>query len=340
MTLTLLILVILIALIFEYINGLHDSPNIISTIASTKALSPKFALAYGTIFCFVGAFFETYVANTIARGIVDVNSVTLTVIACALFSAIIWNLTTWHYGIPSSSSHALIGGLLGASLVHSGINSIHTAIVLNKILIPMITSPLLGLGLSFILVIIIFNWFSYKINKDKLNPYLKKLQLLFSGLLAFGHGSNSAQKTMGIITLALFSTGFISKFHIPLWVVFVCALVMSLGTLLGGQKILNTMGNKIVKIKPIHGLAAEVSSSSIIIGASHLGVPISTTQVVSSSIIGAGTTFRKSTIKWDLIKNMVIAWFITIPTCLIISAIICFIAIKLEHPMLQVFRFL
>jgi len=327
MELTLLILVILVALAFEYINGFHDSANAIATVVSTKVLTPRIAVIYGAGLNFLGAFFGTHVAKTIGKGIVDAESVTQTVILCALLGAIIWNLITWYLGLPSSSSHALIGSLIGASIVHSGLNAVDLHGVINKVIIPMITSPVIGLIIGFLFMLFL-TWLFYKANPDRMNKHFRKIQLLSSGIMAFSHGSNDAQKTMGIITLALFTFGAIKEVSVPLWVIIICAFTMSLGTMGGGWKIIRTMGSKVIKLKPIHGFAAETSAAGIILTASHFGIPLSTTHVISTSIMGVGSTLRLSAVKWGLVGNIVMAWVITIPVCMGISGFLYFILSK------------
>lgn len=322
--LILLFLVIIAALVFEYINGFHDSANAIATVVSTKVLTPRRAVLFGAVLNFVGAFSGTHVAKTIGKGIVDVDSVTQLVILCALLGAIIWNLITWYYGIPSSSSHALIGGLIGASVMKAGIDVVHTKGVIESVVIPMITSPILGLVVGFLFMLLLL-WIFRKANPDKINKRFRKAQLFSSGIMAFSHGSNDAQKTMGIITLALFTFGFIKEVNVPLWVIFACALTMGMGTMAGGWKIIRTMGSKVIKLKPIHGFAAETSAAGVILTASHFGIPVSTTHIISTAIMGVGSTQNLSAVKWGLVGNIVMAWVLTIPICMIISGLIYFL---------------
>lgn len=336
MTLTILLLVVVIvaALVFEYINGFHDAANAIATIVSTKVLTPKRAIMFGASLDFLGAFFGTHVAQTIGGGIVKAGFITLEVIFCALLGAIIWNLITWYYGIPSSSSHALIGGLLGASIVHSGINSIQIHKLMAKVIVPMFTSPIIGLSVGFIFMLFLVRIF-YKANPDKINKKFRKLQLVSSGIMAFSHGSNDAQKTMGIITLALITAGVLAKpeaghdMSIPWYVILICACTMASGTMSGGWKIIRTMGTKVIKLKPIHGFAAETSAATVILTASHFGIPLSTTHVISTAIMGVGSTMRASAVKWGLVANIVWAWVLTIPTCMALSGTIYFILSKI-----------
>jgi len=329
-TTTVLIIIILLAVIFEYINGFHDSANAVATVVSTKALTPRRAIIYAAVLNLGGALLGTHVAKTIGGGIVDVSSVTQTVIACALIGAIIWNLFTWYFGIPSSSSHALIGGLMGAAMMHSGYKVVKIDGLVEKVLIPMVTSPMLGIFVGFS-VMLLFLWIFLKSNPEIVNRNFKKLQLISSGFLALSHGSNDAQKTMGIITLLLLSSGKITEMEVPLWVILLCAMTMAFGTMAGGWKIIKTMGSKIIKVKPIHGFAAEVSSASIILTASHFGIPVSTTHIISTSIMGVGSTMRASAVRWGIVGNIVTAWVVTIPACMFMSALSYIIVTKIVH---------
>lgn len=343
-TLILLILVIIIALIFEFINGFHDSANAIAMVVSTKALNPRYAIVYAAILNFIGALFGTHVAQTIGSGLVTHDSITQLVILSALLGAVIWNLFTWFLGFPSSSSHALIGGILGAAIAHKyclletkqdlilrmpafrlehpSLDVLNLNNIFYKILIPMFTSPVLGFIVGFAIIIILLNSF-HKMRPELLNKLFRKLQLISSGFLAFSHGSNDAQKTMGIITLSLMTYGLIKEnadFHIPIWVILTCALVMSMGTMSGGWKIIKTMSSKVVKMKPIHGFSAEMAASSIILTASHFGFPVSTTHIISTAIIGVGTVVKSNSVNWQIVKGIVTAWIFTIPVCMILSA--------------------
>ena len=327
-TMLLLLAVIISALVFEFINGFHDCANAIVTVVSTKVLAPKQAVLFGASLEFIGALTGTHVAKTIGAGIVNGEMVTLTVILCALLSAIIWNLFTWWLGLPSSSSHALIGGLLGATLVKAGSGAIHFKTLFEKVIIPMFTSPVFGFSVGFTVMLLIA-WFIYKIKArpDAVNKNFRKLQLLSSGLMALSHGSNDAQKTMGIITLALLAGGILKTtsagdFDIPIYVILACALTMACGTMNGGWKIIKTMGHKIIKLKPVHGFAAETTAAGLILTASHFGIPLSTTHVISTSIMGVGSTFHAHAVKWRIVGNIVIAWVLTIPVCVVISALI------------------
>lgn len=323
----LLIIVILVAFLFEYINGFHDAANAIATVVSTKVLTPRIALLYGAVINFLGAFFGTHVAQTIGNGLVDAQSVTQVVILCALLGAIVWNLITWLLGIPSSSSHAMIGGLFGAAIVHSGIGILKLSAILDKIIIPMIAAPILGIIIGFLFMLLLL-WIFNNAMPELVNRYFKKLQLVSAGFMAFAHGSNDAQKTMGIITLSLFAAGFLKDINVPIWVICACAFTISMGTMAGGWRIIRTMGSKIIKLKPIDGFAAETSAATVILTASHFGIPLSTTHVISSAIIGVGCTKRLSAVKWGVASNIVIAWIITIPFCMALSGGIYYLFFK------------
>lgn len=339
----LLTLVMIVAFLFEYVNGFHDSANAISTVISTKALSPRHAILYAASLDFIGAFFGTHVAHTIGAGMVSAESITQLVIFCALLGATIWNLLTWYFGLPSSSSHALIGGLLGAAIAHAylhldksydlllrmpsfhlehpALSVINTHNVIHKVLIPMICSPILGFVVGFLVILVLLKIF-YKMRPENLNRIFKKMQLFSSGFLAFSHGSNDAQKTMGIITLALMTAGLVQHktFEIPIWVICACAATLALGTMTGGMKIIKTMSSKIIKMKPIHGFAVETASASIILTASHFGFPVSTTHIISTAIMGVGSMVKVSAVKWGIVKKIVVAWVCTIPVCMALSA--------------------
>ncbi|WP_310601330.1 inorganic phosphate transporter [Desulfobulbus sp.] len=321
MVLTLLICVIVTALIFEYINGFHDSANAIATVVSTKVLTARAAIMYAGVLNVAGAFMGTHVASTIGQGIVDADGVTQGVILCALLSAIIWNLITWYYGIPSSSSHALIGGLMGATISKAGYHVVHFDGVTKKVLMPMITSPIIGFGIGFLCMIVIL-WLCSRARPNTVNNWFRRLQLVSSGIMAFSHGSNDAQKTMGIITLALVSYHTLPTFKVPTWVILGCAVTMGLGTMAGGWRIIRTMGSKMIKLKPIHGFAAETSAAAVILTASHFGIPVSTTHIISTSIMGVGSTKGANALKLGIVGNIVMAWVLTIPVCMVIAAIL------------------
>jgi PiT family inorganic phosphate transporter len=318
MVLTLLIIVVVLAIAFEYINGFHDTANAIATVVSTNVLSPRKAIVFAAVLNFVGALSGTHVAKTIGSGMVNTEIVTQGVIICALFGAIIWNLITWYFGIPSSSSHALIGGLMGASVAKAHLEAVNVAGVMEKVVIPMFVSPVLGLAFGFLFMLLLL-WLFHRTPSDTVNRTFRRGQLVSSAFMAFSHGSNDAQKTMGIITLALFAYGAIPTMDVPMPVVLICALVMCLGTAGGGWRIIHTMGSKVIKLKPIHGFAAETSAAAVIFGASHFGIPISTTHVISTSIMGVGCTQRFSAMKWGIVGTIIQAWIFTIPLCMLIA---------------------
>jgi len=318
MSIIILITIILCTLVFSYTNGFHDSANAIATVVSTKVLSPRAAVIYGAALNFLGAFFGTQVARTIGVDIVSGAEISQTVILCALLSAIIWNIITWFYGLPSSSSHALIGGLVGAAIAHASINVVNFHGITYKVIIPMIMSPTLGIIIAFIFMSALLRIF-YKLTAKKASKYFGKLQLVSSGLMAFSHGANDTQKSMGIITIALVNFYALKTFNVPLWVTIICALGMGFGTMAGGWKIIKTMSQKVIKLKPMDGFSAETSAAGILLLASHFGIPVSTTHVISGSIIGAGSTKRFSAVNWGVFGNIVFAWILTIPACMLLS---------------------
>lgn len=335
LTLLILIAVIAVALAFEFINGFHDCANAIATVVSTKVLSPKQAVLYGATLEFIGALTGTHVAKTIGAGIVNSEMVTLTVIFSALLAAVLWNLFTWYLGLPSSSSHALIGGLLGAAIVKAGLSCVHLATLVDKVIIPMFSAPILGFCVGFTVMLIMIRVL-WRTNPQVVNKRFRKLQLVSSGLIALSHGCNDAQKTMGIITLALLACGYLHKsptgdFDIPVLVIIVCAMTMAAGTMNGGYKIIKTMGHKIIKLKPVHGFAAEVSAASLILTASHFGIPLSTTHIVSTAIMGVGSTLHAHAVKWRMVGNIVTAWVVTIPACMLLSSIIYYVLTSFKH---------
>jgi PiT family inorganic phosphate transporter len=334
--LLILLLIVVLALAFDYLNGFHDAANAIATVVSTKALKPSWAVAYGAVLNFAGALTGTEVAATIGKGLVAQHAVTMEVVLVALIGAIVWNIITWYKGLPTSSSHALIGSLLGAAFFSSGQGwlNIEWVNLANKVVIPMFTSPLVGFTGGFMLMGAL-SWIFYRVHLYKLNTNFRKMQLLSSGFLAYSHGHNDAQKSMGIIALALltytsmggnvlpewvFHPG--THFEVPLWVKMSCATMMALGTLSGGWKIIHTLGNKMIKLQPIYGFAAEATGSSVILAASAWGIPLSTTQVITTSIMGVGATKRLSAVKWSVVGNIVWAWVLTIPLTFLFSGML------------------
>jgi PiT family inorganic phosphate transporter len=307
-----LIAVLGLAIAFDYINGFHDTANAIATSDTTRALRPGWAIAMSATANFFGALTGTAVARTVGSGLIDTNVESETMIAAALVGAITWNLITWRLGIPSSSSHALIGGLLGAALAAAGIGSWKVDGIMEKVLLPLIASPLIGFVLGLVVMIVIFNLFQ-RAHPARLNGVFRRLQVLSAGYMAFSHGSNDAQKTMGIMTLALFSAGVIDEFRVPLWVILVAATAISLGTAAGGWRIIKTMGTKVVKLDPVHGFAAETTAATVIFTATQLGMPVSTTHVISSAIMGVGSSDRLKTVRWGVARSIVAAWILTLP---------------------------
>lgn len=308
-----LIIVVLLAVTFDFINGFHDTANSIATTVSTRVLTPAVAIIMAASFNFLGALASEKVAKTISKGLIDGHLEQYVIIA-ALLAAILWNLITWYIGIPSSSSHALIGGLIGASIVYaSSFDKVLWDGVFHKIIIPLFTSPLIGFVFGFAIM-----WLLYKLlapfSHMAVNKWFSKFQIVSAIFVSFSHGKNDAQKSMGIITLALVSAGFLTNDDpIPLWVKIVCALAMAFGTSVGGWKIIKTMGTSITKLEPIGGFAAQTAAAIVIEAASELGAPISTTQVISTAIMGVGASKRFSAVKWIIAKNIIWAWIITIP---------------------------
>ncbi len=310
----LLITVIVLAVAFDYINGFHDTANAIATSVSTRALRPTHAILMSATANFVGALTGTAVAKTIASGIASTPSGHdgQVIIAAALVGAILWNLLTWRLGIPSSSSHALIGGLIGAVIAASGPTALNGPGIYEKVLFPLVASPVLGIVIGFTFMVVLLNVFR-RAHPKRINDRFRRLQVLSAAFMAFSHGSNDAQKTMGIITLALVAGGVLAEPTVPLWVILLAATAISLGTAAGGWRIIKTMGQRVVKLDPVHGFAAETTAASIILGASHFGMPVSTTHVISSAIMGVGSSDRFSAVRWGVAGNIVIAWVLTIP---------------------------
>ncbi|MES2209103.1 MAG: inorganic phosphate transporter [Chloroflexota bacterium] len=311
----LLITVIVLAVAFDYINGFHDTANAIATSVSTRALRPEHAILMSASANFLGALTGTAVAKTIASGIAVTpdGSAGQIVVAAALVGAIVWNLITWRLGIPSSSSHALIGGLIGAVIAASGTGALKMDGIVGKVVIPLVTSPLFGVLVGFGLMVLLLNVFQ-RAHPRRLNDRFRKLQVVSAAFMAFSHGSNDAQKTMGIITLALIGAGILPKESpIPLWVILLAASAISLGTAAGGWRIIRTMGQRVVKLDPVHGFAAETTAATIILTASHFGMPVSTTHVISSAIIGVGSSDRLSAVRWGVAGNILVAWVLTLP---------------------------
>ncbi len=318
----LLALIVVIALVFDFTNGAHDCANAIATVVSTKVLSPRVAVLMAASLNLIGAFLGTKVATTLGAGIVNTEMVAdcQPLVLAALIGAIAWNLLTWYFGIPSSSSHALIGGLMGAAVAHAGLDSLNSGSIVEKILLPLVLSPLAGFGVGFAVMFLIM-FLCARANRTRLNRAFTRLQILSAAFMATSHGLNDAQKTMGVITLALFIFNEIDTIAVPFWVKCVCAIAMAMGTALGGWKIIKTMGHKIFKLEPVHGFATETSAAAVICGASLFGAPISTTHTITACIFGVGATKRLSAVRWGVAGNLVVAWILTIPASGLISAI-------------------
>ena len=307
-----LVVVVALAVAFDYINGFHDTANAIATSVATRALHPRQAILMATTFNFVGAFAGTAVAKTIGAGLVEEGTTTEGVIVAALVGAIVWNLITWYRGLPSSSSHALIGGLFGATFVAAGPGAFKVEGIMAKVVLPMVGSPLIGFVVALSLMVVIY-WVFRNARRHTLNHRFKRLQVLSAGFMAFSHGSNDAQKTMGIITLALFSAGIIDTVSVPTWVIVVAATAISLGTAVGGWRIMHTMGHRVVRLEPVHGFAAETTAATVIYTAAHFGMPVSTTHVISSAIMGVGSARGTRGVRWGVARSILIAWVITLP---------------------------
>ncbi|MEO8252272.1 MAG: inorganic phosphate transporter [Chloroflexota bacterium] len=315
-----LLVVLGLAVLFDYINGFHDTANAIATSVSTRALSPRVAIAMSAAANFVGALTGTAVAKTIGAGLITHQAEGGVVVAAALLGAIAWNLLTWRLGIPSSSSHALIGGLLGASATAIGFGAWQVNGILGKVILPLVGSPIVGFGVGFALMVLIFNVFR-RAHPKTMNDRFRRLQVLSAAYMAFSHGSNDAQKTMGVMTLALVSAGILGSFVVPLWVIILAASAISLGTAAGGWRIIRTMGTKVVKLDPVHGFAAETTAATVIFGASMLGMPVSTTHVISSAILGVGSSDRFNAVHWGVARRIGIAWVLTLPASGLVAAL-------------------
>ena len=319
--LTFALLVVLgLAVLFDYINGFHDTANAIATSVSTRALRPQYAIVMSAAANFLGAFTGQEVAKTVGSGLISHQAEGQTVVAAALIGAIAWNLLTWRLGIPSSSSHALIGGLLGSAAAAAGFASWNLGGIVGKVLVPLVTSPVAGFVLALLLMVIIFNVFRWA-HPRAMNDVFRRLQVLSAAFMAFSHGSNDAQKTMGVMTLALFSAGVIPEFRVPVPVIIAAATAMSLGTAAGGWRIIRTMGTRVVKLDPVHGFAAETTAASVIVTASHFGMPVSTTHVISGAIMGVGSSDRFNAVRWAVARNIGIAWLLTIPASATVAAL-------------------
>ncbi|HEY8692340.1 MAG TPA: inorganic phosphate transporter [Chloroflexota bacterium] len=314
----LLALVLVFAFAFDYTNGFHDTANAVATSISTRALSPRVAVLMSAFFNLVGAFLNTRVADTIG-GLVSVK-IALVAILAGLIGAICWNLLTWMWGLPSSSSHALIGGIIGATLVSLGPSAIKWPTV-ETAFGALVSSPVLGLLIGFGIMLALL-WTFRRMAPAPLNKGFRWLQVLSASFMSFSHGGNDAQKTMGVITLALVTYGALDKFAVPPWVIALSAIAMALGTYSGGWRIIRTMGTRIIKLDPIHGFASEITAASLITAATHVGLPVSTTHVIAGALMGVGSTRRLSAVRWGVATNIVAAWLITIPASAAVAALV------------------
>lgn len=320
LTVIMLFMVVVAALVFDFINGFHDTANAIATCISTRALTIRSAIFMAAVLNFAGAMISTKVATTIGKGIVDPGNITQMVVLAGIIGAIIWDLITWYYGLPASSSHAIIGGIMGAVIAHAGIAALHWA-GLEKIILALIISPILGTITGFVFMVIMMWCFRNKA-PHALNKGFRKLQVLSAAFMAFSHGTADAQKSMGVITMALVSYGYLQTFHVPIWVMVTCATAMALGTAVGGWRIIKTVGRDFVKLQPVHGFCVETASAGVILGAAAFGMPTSTTHVITSSILGVGLSKRLSAVNWQLAHRILWAWVLTIPASGVVSCIV------------------
>ena len=325
MGLAVIISLIALALAFDFINGFHDAANSIATVVSTRVLKPFHAVLWAASFNFIAfLFFETKVATTIGHGLVDSNIVDMPVIFAALLGAVIWNLVTWFYGIPSSSSHALVGGLLGSAVAKAGVQSVQITGIL-KVVLSIVLSPMFGMLLGFALMRLVQRIFANS-SPFGMDHWFRKLQLVSAALYSLGHGGNDAQKTMGIIAMVLFSAGYLGDdFHVPFWVVLACQITMGIGTLFGGWRIVKTMGSKITKLKPVGGFCAETSGAVTIFLATAFGIPVSTTHTITGAIVGVGSANSIRSVRWNQTNQIIVAWVITLPVVALISGVTWFI---------------
>jgi PiT family inorganic phosphate transporter len=317
-----LVIVVATALAFDFTNGFHDTANVVATAISTRALSPRIAVGFAALLNFAGAFLSLEVAATVGKGIVEADLVTPTIVFGGLIGAICWNLITWYFGLPSSSSHALIGGVVGAALVAEGTSAIKGAGLLSKVIVPALVAPTLAFVVAGVSILIAYNIIA-RLRPGSVNRGFRLGQIVTSGMLALSHGTNDAQKTMGIITLALVAHGNIaaSDFHVPTWVVISAATAISLGTYVGGWRIIRTLGTRIIKMDPAQGFTAQGAGAAVILASSHFGYPLSTTHTISGAVIGAGAAKRVSAVRWGVAGNIVAAWVLTLPAAGAIGAL-------------------
>jgi PiT family inorganic phosphate transporter len=326
--LLMLVLVVVAALAFDYINGFHDTANAIATCVSTRALSIRSAIIMAAIFNFAGAMISTKVATTIGKGIVAPGDITQMVIFAGILGAIIWDLITWYYGLPSSSSHAIIGGLMGAVFAHAGAAALHWN-GLKKIILSLVLSPVIGIVIGFFFMVALLWIFRHRA-PYALNKNFRYLQVISAGFMAFSHGTADAQKSMGVITMALVSYGALATFVVPTWVKIACAVAMAMGTAAGGWRIIKTVGKDFVKLQPVHGFCVETASAGVILGAASIGMPVSTTHIITSTILGVGLSKRLTAVNWGVAQRIVVAWVLTIPA----SGLVAYITYMVLTPWL------
>ena len=316
----LLVLIVAVSLAYSYTNGFHDTANAIATSVSTRALSPRVAVSMAATANLLGALYSTEVARTVGKGIVDIGGgVTLELVLSAVVGAVVWNLVTWYFGIPSSSSHALLGGLAGAALVEGGAGMVQWGKLVEKVVVPMVTSPLFGFVVAFFLMTGLL-WVVRRWTPLRVNRWFRSLQVVSAAWMAFAHGRNDAQNAMGVITLALLADGVIPTFQVPTWVMLASGAAIAAGTYSGGWRIIHTLGSRVIRLDPIHGFAAETSAGLMIQIASAIGAPVSTTQTITAAIMGVGSTQRLSAVRWGVARKIVVAWVLTLPASAAVAA--------------------
>lgn len=324
-SMTITILIVIMVLVFDFINGFHDTATAVATSITTRALHPKSAIIICAVFNFLGAFSGTAVAKTVGESIVSHKDMPQWVIFGVLISAIIWNIITWYFGIPSSSSHALIGAIVGGGIAYNySFSVVKWSNLLNEVVIWIFIAPIIGFTVGYFLMIL-FNWILRPFKPGIVNKIFLKLQVFAGAFMAFNHGGNDAQKSMGLITMALLSGGFISSFDVPVWVIAGCAIAMALGTASGGKKIIKTMGSGMAKLTPVNGFVAQTGGAAVILLATLFHAPVSTTHIMSTTIMGVGASKRFKSVKWGVAQNIVWAWVLTIPITAVLSAVIIFI---------------
>lgn len=316
---TLLVVVVVVALLFDFTNGFHDTANAVATSVSTRALTPRMAVLIAAVANLAGAFVTTAVAKTVGKGIIDAGLATEKTVLAALIGAIVWNLITWWLGLPSSSSHALIGGLIGAALVQSGSAGVEWHSIVHSVVLPGIFAPIIAFAAAFALLLALL-WLFFRVTVGAANRGFRLGQLATGTWVAFAHGANDAQKTMGVIALALFANGTIDHFYIPTWVKVSAGVAIAAGTYVGGWRIMRTLGQRIFDMEPASGFAAQATAGTTIYLATHFGYPLSTTQVISGAVVGAGATRRFSAVRWGVAGNIVVAWILTIPAAALVAA--------------------